>query len=79
MYIFETIQQAARVVADLDYLYIEWLLNHFYPILFFLISLFTVPILMVGMMFAQSLYIFVTKFYKYVLTVSDFFNSTIAF
>lgn len=67
--VFGKVSQSANVVANLDYLYIEWLLSLFYPHLYYLFFLFTVPAVMVLMMFFQSLAIVFIKFYIHVVKV----------
>ncbi|CAF0741829.1 unnamed protein product [Brachionus calyciflorus] len=60
-YIFETIEKLAQFIANLDYLYIEWILDLTYPSLIFILTLFILPLTIVVLTFGASLYIFINK------------------
>lgn len=51
MWFFDMIVKVCLYIADLDFLYIEWILDLLQPFILFVIFLFSVPILMIGGMF----------------------------
>jgi hypothetical protein len=68
-WVFEWISKIAQIIANLDYLYIEWLIGLIYPFLLFLLSLFVLPLAMALISFVFSFYIFINK-HKQKLLVS---------
>ena len=53
MRLFELIEYIALFIANLDFLYIEWVFDLVYPFILFIICLFAVPIVMVTGMFGK--------------------------
>lgn len=56
MWIFEYIEKFALLIANLDFLYIEWVLDLIFPFYLFIVCLFAVPIFMIVSMFGLCFY-----------------------
>lgn len=61
--IFEYVSYSAKVISELDYLYIEWFIGLFVPHLKFLFLLVIVPFTIVLVMFIDNLIVVLTKIY----------------
>jgi len=61
--LFELITKYSILIANLDFLYIEWVFDLIYPFILFLIILFSVPIIMILGMFGKFL-----KFLLFIIT-----------
>ena len=64
---FEMIEHGAKAIAELDYLYFEWIFDLVYPFLFFILLLFLLPFAIVFLTFAASLYIFIKKHWLFLM------------
>ena len=69
-WIFDWVTTVASLIAHLDYIYIEWLINLILPFIVFIIALFLLPAIIIVLTFGASFYIFLNK-HRHNLLVSD--------